>query len=164
MTSVDQRPEQLATAIRTFLGPDCFHACVKVGVVTVVSTRSSWKSYQCQVLGSLVLWSVSVTCWPAYGCCCSGNPGIVPVGPQVKSGTGATVCVQVLRTTIGLRRGRTLAVRGGERHGVVAGGRIRVCRVLQVRGAASATPPAPTTTVVLPDTAAPPAVPVAVTV
>src|SRR3972149_5100530 len=99
-TSDDHWPERLAGVIRTFLSPGCFHVCVKVGVVTVESTRSSWKSYQCQVLGSFVLWSVSVTCWPAVGCIRSGDPVSGPVGPQVKSATGGPVWVQAPSTTI----------------------------------------------------------------
>src|SRR3989304_4661722 len=91
-TSDDHWPEQLAAVIRTFLSPGCFRGCVKVGGVTVESTRSSWKSYQCQVLGSFVLWSVSVTCWPAEGCICSGNPVRGPGGPQVEAAPGGPAC------------------------------------------------------------------------
>src|SRR4030042_1345783 len=96
----DHRPEQLWAVMRTFLSPGRLHVCVKVRVVTVESTMSSWKSYQCHWSGSLVLLSVNVTCCPAYGCCCSGYPGSSPNGPHVKSATGAAVWVHGPRTTI----------------------------------------------------------------
>ena len=83
--------------MRTLLSPGIVHVALNVGTVTVVGgIASSPKSYHDHENGALVDVSVKVTCSLANGCCCSGNPASVPVGPHVKFAVGTAVWLHTM--------------------------------------------------------------------
>lgn len=85
---------QLHAVSRTFFCPGKVQVTVTFWVVSGVPEHdgpSSSKSHHCQAFGELLEVSVRVTGSPAYGCCCSGKPASVPVGPHVKLAVGTAL-------------------------------------------------------------------------